>query len=63
MKLLFLRLILCNESEIIPSFKNFTILTAFFYVFGVNVHDEEPIESKCLLNIDDCGQNGDHFQN
>ena len=27
MKSLFLRLILCNESEIIPSFKNFTTLT------------------------------------
>ena len=27
MRLLFLRLILCNESEIIPSFKNFTTLT------------------------------------
>ena len=30
MILSFLRLILCNESEIIPSFKNFTTLTDFF---------------------------------
>ena len=27
---LFLCLILCNESEIIPSFKNFTTMTDFF---------------------------------
>ena len=30
MRLLYLRLILCNKSEIIPSFKNFTTLTDFF---------------------------------
>ena len=30
MRLLFFRLILCNENEIIPSFKNFTTLTDFF---------------------------------
>ena len=30
MRLLFLRLILCNESEISPSFKHFTTLTEFF---------------------------------
>ena len=29
MRLLFLRLILCNKSEIFPSFKNFTTLTDF----------------------------------
>ena len=33
MRLLHLRLILCNESEIIPSFTNFTTLTDFFTFF------------------------------